>query len=185
MKTKNTFLILAALTSASVLAQPSNERASSASMPEAKTENGITYVCGGVGDNMADRMKRAASDFDLMMTFAASNGAYLADVDVDVADARGTSLLNVNCDGPIMLVDFPEGGKYRVRAESNGHELVRTARVKEGGKVETVAMAWPVSKVDMGLTPTMPPGSQSSGDSATEGMSSGGGNSDSAEGSTR
>ncbi len=166
MNTKTTFLVLAGLASASVFAQSDDL------MPqiEAKTENGITYVCGGVGLEESTAMKQAASDYDLMLTFAASNGAYLADVNVDIADARGKSRLQTTCNAPIMLVDFDDAGKYRVQAEANGHTLTRSAQVRNSGKVTTVAMAWPMKTVDMGLTPGTTI-TQSSGSSTGAGMS--------------
>jgi hypothetical protein len=180
MKKNNAFLIVAALASASALAQTRIENAPvqqdrptavQVRVIEAQTENGITYLCGGVGAHEAAAMKQAASEFDLMMTFAASNGAYLADVNVDLADARGKSILNTDCGGPIMLVDFPEAGKYRIRAEASGQTLTRTAQVRNGGKAKTLAMSWPAKTVDMGLTPALHAG-QSSGGTAGGGMDS-------------
>lgn len=163
MKAKHGLLMLAGFTSATALAQTRIENAPAlpersdevqVRIIEAQTENGITYLCGGIGANEAQAMKRAASEFDLMLTFAASNGAYLADVNVDVADARGKPILNTTCGGPIMLVDFDKGGKYRVRAEAGQHIVSRTVQVRDGAKVENVAMSWPVKTVDMGWTPT-------------------------------
>ncbi|OGB23594.1 MAG: hypothetical protein A3I66_24025 [Burkholderiales bacterium RIFCSPLOWO2_02_FULL_57_36] len=179
MALKITFLILAGFACAASLAQtgaqklpPGSDRPLPVPMTylEPKTENGVTYLCGGVGEDEVDAMKQAASGYDLMVTFAASNGAYLAGVDIDIADARGRSLLKTNCDAPIMLVDFDKPGNYRVRADANGHTLTRNAQVRSGGKVRTVAMAWPVKLVDMGATPTLQ-GGQSSGGSGDAGMS--------------
>lgn len=164
MNSKKTFLLLAGLASAPVFAQSDESMV----QIDAKTENGITYVCGGVGLEESTAMKEAASDYDLMLTFAASNGAYLADVNVDIADARGQSRLQTSCNAPIMLVDFEDAGKYRVRAEANGHTLTRSAQVSNSGRVRTVAMAWPIKTVDMGLAPGAPI-MQSSGSSAGAG----------------
>lgn len=135
---------------------------------EPRTENGITYLCGGVGEDEAQAMKQAASDYKLMLTFAAANGAYLADVNVDIADARGRSVLQTNCDAPIMLVDFEQGGNYRVRAEANGHTVTRSAQVRNGGKVRTIAMAWPMRTVDVGTAPVTQ-GSSGAADSTEAG----------------
>ncbi|HEY0844394.1 MAG TPA: hypothetical protein VGE12_03455 [Noviherbaspirillum sp.] len=144
---------------------------------EPRTENGVKYVCGGVGSDEAASMKRAASDYDVMMTFAASTGAYLADVDVAISDSRGRSVLNVTCDGPILLVDLPRGGNYRVQAEAEGRTLTRTAQVGERGAVQRIRMAWPVQTVDMGLSPGAQPqmdaGRTSSGASQGESGSKG------------
>lgn len=138
---------------------------------EKQTDNDVKYVCGGIGINEVASLKDAASNYDLMMTFAASTGEYLANVDVEIADARGKPVLSANCDGPIMLVDLPKDGRYRVRAEAEGRTLTRTAQVREQGKVQRLRLAWPVQVVDMGIPPGATP--QASGSSMTGSGSSG------------
>lgn len=169
MKIKTLLLLLAGCTSSLAIAQagpgrgmPPPMEAGRTNAPimaiEPQTVNGVTYLCGGIGSEEANNMKSVASKYDLMMTFAASNGAYLADVNVNIVDPRGRPVLNVNCDAPIMLVEVPRSGRYRVIAETGGRTLTRTAMVSDAaGKTETLRMTWPVSTVDMGLTPTLPP----------------------------
>lgn len=171
MNMKNHVLILAGLVSASVMAQSRMESGEMSSLAqlEKTTENGITYVCGGIGQTEAQALKKAASKYDVMMTFAASNGAYLADVGVDIANAQGKSVLAATCDGPIMLVNFPEDGRYVIAAEAGGRTLKRTAQVRGTGNVNRIAMAWPTQTVDMGLTPGAGPGEESSGSAPMEG----------------
>lgn len=186
------FLILAGFASAAAIAQSSSERdtaaadETAASSPiaqlEQRTESGVKYVCGGVGADEAASLKKAASNYDMMMTFAASTGAYLADVNVEIDDARGSSVLNVTCDGPIMLVDLPSDGNYRVRAETGGKTLIRSAQVRDRGDVQRIPMAWPVQVVDMGISPAARPeqagagatGSGTSGEGASESRSGSG-----------
>jgi hypothetical protein len=134
-------------TSGTQAPMPSSPGAAS-SMPQlqAKTENGVSYLCGGVGQEEASYMKREARKHDVMLTFAARDGTYLADVKVAIADANGKSLLQTTCDGPMMLVDMPRNGTYKIRAEANGYELDRTVSVKQsgqGGRVATAVMTWP------------------------------------------
>jgi hypothetical protein len=112
------------------------------------TENGITFLCGGVGLDEADRMKHEARNYDLVLTFAAGNGSYLADINVDVADARGQSLLKTTCDAPMMLMNLPKSGNYRIRAESGGHSLTRVVRVRDMQKGKAVTMVWPAPGSD-------------------------------------
>lgn len=107
----------------------------------------VTYLCGGVGSDETDFMKREARNYDLMLTFAARNGEYLADVDVDIADARGNSVLQATCDAPIMLVDLPKSGNYKVRADAAGYTLSRTVKVatakKQRQSVASASLVWP------------------------------------------
>jgi len=142
-------LIAAGFASASALAQ--------SGMPEPKTENGITYLCGGIGADEAEEMKQAASKYDLMLTFASTKGAYLADVRIDIADARLNPVLKTICDAPIMLIDFSSSGNYRISAEAGGRTLTRTAHIRTGGKATAMSMLWPMNETDTERT-AMPGG---------------------------
>ncbi|SNS35212.1 hypothetical protein SAMN06265795_102338 [Noviherbaspirillum humi] len=119
-------------------------------MTHRRTANGIGYLCGGVGEDEAKAMKEAASGYDLLLTFAAQDGAYLADVRVDIADGSGRPVMEAHCDGPMMLVDLPSG-TYRVRAEVKGRMLSRMVRVSrngEGNGLARTVMAWPRAAAD-------------------------------------
>ncbi|HXD41611.1 MAG TPA: carboxypeptidase regulatory-like domain-containing protein [Ramlibacter sp.] len=85
-----------------------------------------TYVCGGVGFDEQQAIKSDARRHDLMLTFAETSGAYLAGVDVQIANAKGGVVLSATCDGPIMLVDLPGGGSWRVTAQVNGQTRQKT-----------------------------------------------------------
>lgn len=113
-----------------------------------KTENGVTYICGGVGKEEATYMKREARKHDALLTFADKRGEFVADVNVAIKDPGGKTLLETKCDGPMMLVDLPKGGKYRIHAEVNGHPIEQTVAVAKGpGKksqqVAEVFLTWP------------------------------------------
>ena len=116
-------------------------------LPEPQTENGVKFLCGGIGMTEADRMKALSRDYDLMVTFAASNGAYLADIGVEISHGKD-KLVTAKCGGPIMLVDVPKPGTYRITADTEGQQQVRTARVRDGEKGKRVSVTWPVRLVD-------------------------------------
>lgn len=109
--------------------------------------NDITYLCGGVGEEEAAYMKSEASSYDLMLTFAARDGAYLADVNVEIADAGGKTVLQARCESPLMLVDLPRAGSYRIRADAGGHVIRRSVKVNAGRKtgqhLATAVLTWP------------------------------------------
>jgi len=114
---------------------------------QAKSENGVSYLCGGIGQEEAEQIKQRARDYGLMLTFAARNGSYLANVHVEIDDAKGIPLLNTTCDAPMMLVDLPQAGNYRVRAEAGGYTVTRmitkSVHAISSGQVRTIVMAWP------------------------------------------
>lgn len=139
----------------------------------------VTYLCGGVGEEEEAFMKQEAKGYDLMLTFAARNGEYLADVNVDIADAKGSSVLQANCDAPIMLVDLPRSGNYRVSADAAGYTLRQTVKVSAAKKsrphVASASLVWP-QQVAEGV-PSADTATGSSG--SEEGGSSRSGNDDS------
>lgn len=121
------------------------------------TQDEVTYLCGGVGEEESSYMKQEAKDYNLMLTFATRSGAYLADVDVDIRDAKGNPVLQTSCDSPILLVELPRGGSYRVHAETAGYALNKTVRVGGGKRAQSLASAvlsWPQQVADTGSAAT-------------------------------
>lgn len=111
-------------------------------MALAHTDNGVKYLCGGVGENEEAMMKDAAGQYDVALTFATSAGAYLTDVDVRITDSRGNAQLEVTCNAPILMVDLPREGIYGVRAEIGGHIVNRMVRVSNRRTAHSV-LVWP------------------------------------------
>ena len=148
MKTRTLFAALTSLicSVASAQAQQANLEGGTNALPQASTENGITYVCGGVGSDEAEKMKRAAREHDLMLTFATKAGDYLADARVVIDDTRGHPLLSTTCDGPIMLVDVPRGGRYHVRSEMEGQATSGTAVLGRGVKGKPLHLVVPAEQ---------------------------------------
>lgn len=103
-----------------------------------------TFVCGGVGVDEQQAMKAQAASHDVMLTFATSGGAYMADVAVKIQDARGAAVLDATCGGPIMLVDLPGPGTYRVTASAaGGASKQQTVSVARGKRPATATFVWP------------------------------------------
>lgn len=121
--------------------------AAQAMLPQEKTEGGIAYVSGGIGQNEAMAMRRAAREYPLSMIFSAGpRGAFLADVSVTIKDDKGKTMLETVSAGPIMLVDLP-AGDYRVAATVAGKTLHRAAKVGEKEGHARVSFNWPSPEV--------------------------------------
>ena len=127
------------------IAQSRPSSTASAASIAPQTRDGVTYMCGGIGESESMYLKEtAARDYDLMMTFVEKNGNYLAGVAVVIKDSRGKIVLETTCDGPIMLVDLPAAGGYRIHAETGGKAIDRTVLVKgEKGGRRQLTFAWP------------------------------------------
>lgn len=109
----------------------------------ASTQNGVRYTCGGVGSDEARAMKEQAARHNLMLTFASRSGNYLSNVDVDIADAHGRTVLKTTCEGPIMLVDVPSGGRYRIHGALAGQTMSAVTELRPGSKGKTVHLVLP------------------------------------------
>jgi hypothetical protein len=153
-----------------------SESESVASRIHPQTENGITYVCGGVGEQEAAYMKKSARDYDLMLTFTSRTGQYLADVDVAIKDAKGKEVLRTTCDSPMLLVDLPRSGVYHVQAKAEDYSLRKTVRVKAKGHTNSVVMSWPRVREEEGVAavPSNQQPGTSSGSSESESRGSSG-----------
>ena len=76
------------------------------------------FTCGGVGVGEQDRMKAEASQHDLMLIFSSPTGAYVADVDVRIADAQGRVVVQGRCGGPLMLADLGGNAGHGISADT-------------------------------------------------------------------
>ncbi len=144
MKVRTLLLMLGAA-SCTALAQP----AADTGAMQPKTENGITYLCGGVGLDESNAMKQAARDYDLMSTFAAQDGSYLADVKLEILGKDGNPVLQTTCDGPMLLAKLPQGN-YRVRATVGEHAQTKAAHLGAHHGPQRLVFVWPAAQA--GLT---------------------------------
>jgi hypothetical protein len=118
---------------------PAQESGQNPAPVQPKTANGVNYLCGGVGQDESDYIKQQARNGGLLLTFAARDGSYLANVHVDLADHGGKPVLQVDCDGPmLLLLNLPAAGAYRVRAESGGKPQDKTVSVHAGSGSQAV-----------------------------------------------
>jgi hypothetical protein len=109
---------------------------------EPRKSGTASFICGGVGLGEQQAIKAEAGKYDLMLTFAVTHGAYLADVDVEIKDAKGGVVLSAICDGPIMLVDLPGAGTWRVTAQANGQSRQTTISTGKG-RLAQATLIWP------------------------------------------
>ena len=101
-------------------------------MPQWKGEGAVRYVCGGIGSDESNAMRAAMKEHPLALLFARSDGAYLADVDVDIKGADGAPSLALRASGPVCLVDIPDG-RYTVSARTTGGDAKSQAVTVGGG----------------------------------------------------
>lgn len=114
----------------------------SATLPQPKTENGVTYVTGGIGHDESAAMKTEAKRYPLSLVFSAGkHDEYVADVKVSIKDKAGKQVLDTVSTGPIMLVKVL-AGRYAITATKDEKTLHRTVQVKAKGDRQ-VGFHWP------------------------------------------
>jgi hypothetical protein len=113
-------------------------------VPKPKTEDGITFISGGVGQGEIEYLRSLEGDYNLRLLFAAEGtGEFLADVRVKIADAKGKTVLDTVSDGPRFLAKIPPGS-YRITADRNGTPITRSVKIS-GKRAASEAFFWKVS----------------------------------------
>jgi len=103
-----------------------------------KEQNGATYINGGVGTDEQNAMQALRADYNLRLTFATKQtGAYRSDVQLDIADTKGASVLSVANTGPMFFAKLPPG-TYRISAAAEGKTFKRTVKLGNGAKEMTL-----------------------------------------------
>jgi len=112
-------------------------------------QNGIAFENGGWSIDSADEIKGRAGRFPVMLVFAWTEGSYLSDVNVQVVNSKGDSLLSLNNLGPLVLIDLPKGD-YMINVERNGKPQSRRLNVGANTRAKVV-FHWPKDASDRGV----------------------------------
>jgi hypothetical protein len=113
-----------------------------AEMPTQRMYQSTPYLTGGIGEDEAEAMRQAASNYSLAMTFAAQTGQFVSDVDVAVKNQGGQVVLQAADAAPILLADLP-AGRYQIEATYNGQKQTRQVTVGQDG-TSKVVLQWQV-----------------------------------------
>ena len=106
--------------------------------PTPKEQNGVTYINGGVGQEEQSAMRALRSDYNLLLTFATKqSGAFRSDVQLDIMDAKGTTLVSAANTGPMFYAKLP-AGTYRISAAAEGKVFKRSVKIGTAPKEMTL-----------------------------------------------
>src|SRR4051812_5779890 len=88
-----------------------------------ESQNNVSYMSGGVGDDEAIEIKNRAAGYPLELNFvqkAVPRDEFLADVRVRITDrAKNAVVVDAVSNGPYFLAKLPSG-RYDVEADYNG-----------------------------------------------------------------
>lgn len=116
-------------------AEKVSPRIAPAEVPASNAAMASRYRCGGVGSDDSIAMRAQMKEHPLSLLFARPGGAYLADIDVSIEGPASVQPLNFRANGPVCLIDLPEGS-YTVQASSGG--VTKKERVTVGAGSKTV-----------------------------------------------
>ena len=104
---------------------------------EQGNQNGIAFENGGWSLETAEVIRSHAGKFPVMLVFAWNEGTYLSDVNVQVMNSKGTSVLGLNELGPLVLIDLPKG-EYTINVERHGKSQARRVNVAANSRIKAV-----------------------------------------------
>lgn len=98
---------------------------------QVREDRGIRYVSGGIGVGEREELNALASQFNLRLLFAVQAGNYLADIRVNITNARGETVLNAKSEGPWFFAQLPPG-TYTVDVDAMGRTQGQSVRINSG-----------------------------------------------------
>ena len=103
----------------------------------------IEYLTGGIGSEAEERLHAFAKahGYNMQLLFTLNAGNYVTDVDVEVKNERGETVVRDVADGPYFLAKVPPGS-YSVTATYEGESETRKISVGDRG-MRVAHFRWP------------------------------------------
>lgn len=102
-------------------------------------EGSIHYATGGISVEERIAMNTMNENYNVRLIFALASGHYLADIQVDIQNAHGERVLLVESNGPLFLVNLPEGS-YTITATHRNNTIEK--KVNATTDFHTVMFHW-------------------------------------------
>lgn len=90
----------------------------------------IPYISGGIGSDERDALNQKTRDFNLKVVCATKEGAYLADITLQIREESGTTVLAVKSEGPWFFTKLAPGN-YTVTAAEGETTLSQKVQIKQ------------------------------------------------------
>lgn len=112
-------------------------------LPPTHRQGEVSYLSGGIGLSESDAIKHVAKTYPLELEFvlkAKPKAEYVANVKVQIKDARDKTVLKATAGGPFLLAKMP-AGKYKVSADRDGKVIHRQIEIAANGH-QRVVFEW-------------------------------------------
>lgn len=113
-------------------------------LPALQQQGGIEYLTGGIGLEESTAIEAESRKWPLTLLFSArrwQRSVYTSDAKVTLRDGHGKPLLQVQADGPFLLLRL-QPGSYTVEATLDGKPLQQRVVLKKGDAARVV-FVWP------------------------------------------
>jgi hypothetical protein len=98
------------------------------------TEQGFSYMTGGVGSGEREIMQSWAGDYNLKLAFAETSGVYVSDVALSI-EKDGRQMVRTTTNGPWFYIKLPPG-RYTVEAMyEDESKQIKNLQLVEGSRV--------------------------------------------------
>ena len=105
------------------------------------TNQGISYRCGGIGDESLTELKSNAGTADAQLVLTAGQGGnYLSDVQLTVAGAKKQQSVSWQADGPVCLLKLPAGTSTVDASYGDEHRSVKLTKPARAGATKPVVI---------------------------------------------
>lgn len=115
-----------------------------ASLPKVNTSNGIQYITGGIGSDESEAIIVEAKHWPILFMFSivenGGRGIWVSNIRVIVSDSKNIPILDITCDGPLMLLKLMPGS-YSVAANFDGVIQKRQFDVKQDAS-QRISIYW-------------------------------------------
>lgn len=105
-----------------------------------QTQGDVTFVSGGVGIVEHNALQAMRNNYNLHLLFALNTGEYTSDVNVNITDSKGNTLLETTATGPMLFASL-KPGRYTVTAELAGEAIKRVAKVSSN-RATSLTFTW-------------------------------------------
>lgn len=106
-----------------------------------QTQGDVSFVSGGVGSDEQNALQAMRADYNLSLLFSAQGtGEYLSEVNVNIKNSAGETVLQTVSQGPKLFAKL-KPGRYSITADIDGQAVHKTAKVRSG-QMTSLSFTW-------------------------------------------
>lgn len=102
----------------------------------------VNFVTGGIGDDERQAIEAAKASYNVHVTNASTNGAFVEDTQVVIRKKDGTEVLSVEA-GPLLYVQLP-AGSYTLEATHGDETRKKNIVIGKKTRSANVHLGWKV-----------------------------------------